>query len=142
MSPGRPSARDLFTPTLRACVLWNSKPSLHLSLPTETKPKMTSTTPIDRTRLDAKSCLGSIYKQFRHLPLLFHQQRRILCYCICLPVSHKSQLFSDSIACFISMYIFFGGISYTYSIGTSEADGRNVCSGILFRIPFGIRICS
>ena len=40
------------------------------------------------------------------------------------------------------MYIFFGGISYTYSIGTSEADGRNVCSGILFRIPFGIRICS
>lgn len=69
MSPGRPGARYLFTVVLRSCVLWNSKQSAHRRLP-RNKPNMTSTTPSDRTRLDAKSCLGSIYKQFRHLPLL------------------------------------------------------------------------
>ena len=63
------------------------KPPLHLMLPTETKPKMISTTPSERTRLDAKSCLGSIYKQFRHLPLLCSTNKEEYCViyvCPCL----------------------------------------------------------
>jgi hypothetical protein len=57
-------------------------------LPTETNPKITSATPSDRTGLDAKSCLDSIYKQFRPLPLLYYTNKEeyffIVYACPCL----------------------------------------------------------